>query len=67
MADNHTVYLREKRECVSAGTIRRVNAQTADNYTVYLREKRECACVLHKERHSPLWNFHTLTTLICPV
>ena len=35
--------------------------------TVYLREKRECACVLHMERHSPVWNRHTLTTLIWPV
>ena len=53
-ADNHTVYLREKREsvCVSADTIRRANAQRADNHTVYLREKRERVSVCRHNKKS---------------
>ena len=38
------------------------------HYTsAYLRQCNECTCVLHIDKHSPVLNFHTLTTLRSPV
>ena len=36
-------------------------------FYTYLRQCNECTCVLHIDKHSPVLNFHTLTTLRSPV